>query len=197
MQILSSITAGITAGIKQSVRRFAKDTSGSMLAEAMFIVPVMAMGLSGFYAFWDAYQTQNRVQKGAYAISDMLSREMVPATPAFLNGLERTLEYLIGTDARTRVTSIRRNSNGPLGATGLVVLWSHSPGNVMPPLTTATLNQVISEVPMMAVGSNVVVYEVVVPYAPVTEILTLNTINETVVMRPRFLPTLCISGVSC
>jgi hypothetical protein len=137
------------------------------------------------------------VQKGAYAISDMLSREMVPATPAFLNGLETTLEYLIGTNARTRITSIRRNSDGPLGATGLVVLWSHSPGNTMPPLTNGTLNQVISEVPMMAVGSNMVVYEVVVPYSPVTEILTLNTINETVAMRPRFLPTLCLTGVTC
>jgi Flp pilus assembly protein TadG len=193
MNFLSSIKSGI----KRSIGRFAKDTSGSLVAEAMFIVPVMAMGMSGFYAFWDAYQTQNRVQKGAYAISDMLSREMVPATPAFLNGLETTLEYLIGTDARTRITSIRRNSGGPTGATGLTVLWSHSPGATMPPLTNATLNQVISEVPMMAVGSNVVVYEVVVPYSPVTEILTLNTINEVVAMRPRFLPTLCLTGVTC
>lgn len=193
MKLLSSLTSGI----KRSLGRFTKDTSGSMVAEAMFIVPVMAMGMSGFYAFWDAYQTQNRVQKGAYAISDMLSREMVPATPAFLNGLEATLEYLIGTDARTRITSIRRNSGGPTGATGLTVLWSHSPGATMPPLTNATLNQVISEVPMMAVGSNVVVYEVVVPYSPVIEMMTLNTINETVAMRPRFLPTLCMTGVTC
>lgn len=193
MNFLSSIKSGI----KRSLGRFAKDTSGSLLAELMFIVPVMAMGMSGFYAFWDAYQTQNRVQKGAYAISDMLSREMVPASPAFLNGLETTLEYLIGTDARTRITSIRRNSGGPLGATGLTVLWSHSPGGTLPPLTNATLNLVISEVPMMAVGSNVVVYEVVVPYSPVTEILTVNTINEVVAMRPRFLPTLCLTGMTC
>lgn len=193
MNFLSSLTSRF----KQSVGRFAKDTSGSLLAELMFIVPVMAMGMTGFYAFWDAYQTQNRVQKGAYAISDMLSREMVPATPAFLNGLETTLEYLIGTEARTRISSIRRNSGGPLGATGLTVLWSHSPGATMAPLTNATLNQVIAEVPMMAVGSNIVVYEVVVPYSPVTEILTLTTINETVAMRPRFLPTLCLTGVTC
>ncbi len=193
MNFLSSITSGV----KRRLGRFAKDTSGSLLAELMFIVPVMAMGMSGFYAFWDAYQTQNRVQKGAYAISDMLSREMVPASPAFLNGLETTLEYLIGTNARTRITSIRRNSGGPLGATGLTVLWSHSPGGTLPPLTNATLNLVISEVPMMAVGSNVVVYEVVVPYSPVTEILTVNTINEVVAMRPRFLPTLCLTGVTC
>lgn len=193
MNFLSSITSGV----KRSLSRFGKDTSGSLLAELMFIVPVMAMGMSGFYAFWDAYQTQNRVQKGAYAISDMLSREMVPASPAFLNGLETTLEYLIGTDARTRITSIRRNSGGPLGATGLTVLWSHSPGGTLPPLTNATLGLVISEVPMMAVGSNVVVYEVVVPYSPVTEILTVNTINEVVAMRPRFLPTLCLTGMTC
>jgi hypothetical protein len=193
MMMLSSLKTGL----ERAIRRFASDTSGTMLAEVMFIVPVMAMGMSGFFAFWNVYQTQNLVQKGAYAISDMLSREMVPATSGFLDGLERTLEYLIGTDARTRVTSIRRNSDGPLGTAGLQVLWSYSPGGVMLPLTNATLTEVIADVPMMAVGSNMVVYEVVVPYTPVTEILTIDTIRETVAMRPRFLPTLCKTGVVC
>ncbi|NBE06382.1 TadE/TadG family type IV pilus assembly protein [Paragemmobacter ruber] len=183
--------------IKGALRRFGTDTSGTLLAETMFIVPVMAMGMTGFFAFWDAYQTQNRVQKGAYAVSDMLSREMIPATPAFLTGLERTLEYLIGEDARIRVTSIRRVSDGPLGLKGLDVLWSFSPANVMPPLTETALNQIEGDIPMMAIGSNMVVFEVVVPYSPVTEILEIDTINETVAMRPRFLPTLCLTGVSC
>ncbi len=193
MKLLSSITQGIT----RALRRFGSDTSGTLLAEAMFIVPVMALGMSGFYAFWDVYQTQNRVQKGAYAVSDMLSREMVPASPAFLTGLERTLEYIIGQDARIRVTSIRRVSDGPLGLQGLDVLWSVSPGNVMLPLNEGTLTQIEPDIPMMAVGSNMVVMEVVVPYSPVTEILELDTISETVAMRPRFLPTLCLTGVSC
>lgn len=193
MKLLSSITQGIG----RAVRRFGSDTSGTLLAEAMFIVPIMALGMSGFYAFWDAYQTQNRVQKGAYAVSDMLSREMVPASPAFLAGLDRTLEYLIGDEARIRVTSIRRVSDGPLGLQGLDVLWSVSPGNVMAPLTEATLTLVEDDIPMMAVGSNMVVFEVVVPYSPVTEILDIDTINETVAMRPRFLPTLCLTGVVC
>lgn len=191
--LLSSAKDRITGAL----RRFGTDTSGTLLAETMFIVPVMAMGMTGFFAFWDAYQTQNRVQKGAYAVSDMLSREMIPATPAFLTGLERTLEYLIGEDARIRVTSVRRVSDGPLGLKGLDVLWSFSPGNVMTPLNEAALTQIEADIPMMAVGSNMVVFEVVVPYSPVTDILEVDTINETVAMRPRFLPTLCLTGVSC
>jgi PP-loop superfamily ATP-utilizing enzyme len=67
----------------------------------------------------------------------------------------------------------------------------------MAPLTDATLSEVIADVPMMAVGSNVVIYEVVVPYSPVTDILTVDTMRETVAMRPRFLPTLCLTGVTC
>ena len=193
MKMLSSAKDRIMGAL----RRFGTDTSGTLLAETMFIVPVMAMGMTGFFAFWDAYQTQNRVQKGAYAVSDMLSREMIPATPAFLTGLERTLEYLIGEDARIRVTSVRRVSDGPLGLKGLDVLWSFSPGNVMVPLNEAALTQIEADIPMMAVGSNMVVFEVVVPYSPVTDILEVDTINETVAMRPRFLPTLCLTGVSC
>jgi hypothetical protein len=187
----------LTARLRRALRRFASRNSGSMTVEALFIVPVMAMGMSGFFAFWDAYKTQNVVQKSAYAVSDMLSREMIPATPAFLNGLEQTLEYLIDGEARIRVTSIRRTSDGPLGLVGLDVLWSYSPNNVMVPLTEATLFEVEPDIPMMAVGSNMVIFEVSVPYAPVTEILDLDTIRETVAMRPRFLPTLCMTGVVC
>lgn len=183
--------------LRRALRRFAARSSGSMTVEALFIVPVMTLGMSGFFAFWDAYKTQNVVQKSAYAVSDMLSREMIPATPAFIDGLEDTLEYLIGSDARVRVTSIRRTSDGPLGLTGLDVLWSYSPSNAMTPLTEATLNLVEQDIPMMAVGSNMVVFEVVVPYAPVTEILDLDSITEVVAMRPRFLPTLCFTGATC
>lgn len=193
MKMLSSIKQGLS----RALHRFGTDTSGTLLAESMFIVPVMALGMTGFFSFWDAYQTQNRVQKGAYAVSDMLSREMIPATPAFLTGLERTVEYLIGEDARIRVTSIRRTSDGPLGLQGLDVLWSVSPGNALPALNEAALTEVEQDIPMMAVGSNMVVFEVVVPYSPVTDILELDSINETVAMRPRFLPTLCLTGVVC
>lgn len=194
MRLLSSLKSGLG----RAIRRFGTDTSGTLLAEAMFIVPVMAMGMTGFFAFWHVYQTQNLIQKGTYAVADMLSREMVPATPAFLTGLERTLEYLIeGEDARVRISSIRRISDGPLGLQGLDVLWSYSPGNVMLPLTEGTLTQVEADIPMMAVGSNMIVFEVVVPYSPVTDILDVTTINETIALRPRFLPTLCMTGVQC
>jgi len=193
MRLLSAVPARL----RRAARRFAARTSGSMTVEALFIVPVMMLGMTGFYAFWDAYKTQNVVQKAAYAVSDMLSREMIPATPAFIDGLDRTLEYLVGSDVRVRVTSIRRTADGPLGLQGLDVLWSYSPGNVMLPLTEATLTEVETDIPMMAVGSNMVVFEVSVPYSPVTEILELDTIRETVAMRPRFLPTLCMTGVVC
>ena len=156
------------------------------------------MGMTGFFAFWHVYQTQNLIQKGTYAVADMLSREMVPATPAFLTGLERTLEYLIeGEDARVRITSIRRTSDGPTGILGLDVLWSYSPGAMMTPLTEASLTQIQEEIPMMAIGSNMVIFEVVAPYAPLTDIVEVDSITEIVAMRPRFLPTLCLTGVSC
>lgn len=179
------------------IRRFRKDKQGSLLVESVFIVPLMALGLTGFYAFWDVYRTQNMVQKASYAVADMLSREMVPATPAFLDGLERTLEFLIRDNARLRITSIRRIANGPTGVTGLDVLWSYSPSNAMVPLNETSLVTIESAIPMMAVGSNMVIFEVQVPYVPVTDILEMDTLNEVVAMRPRFLPTLCLQGTIC
>ena len=179
------------------LRRFRAATSGSLVVESVFIVPILALGMTGFFAFWDVYRTQNMVQKGAYAVADMLSREMIPATPAFLDGLETTLEFLIREDARLRITSLRRLSDGPTGVRGLTVLWSYSPRNGMTPLTNATLSTIEPHIPMMAIGSNMVVFEVQVPYVPVTDILQVSTLNEVVAMRPRFLPTLCMQGVAC
>jgi hypothetical protein len=180
-----------------ALRRFWADRSGNLTVEALVILPVMALGMTGFFAFWHVYQTQNMVQKGTYAVADMLSREMIPATPAFINGLEITLEYMIGRNANIRVTSIRRIANGPTGVTGLDVLWSFSPGNVLTPRTEASLTEIAPDIPMMSIGSNVVILEAIVPYTPVTDILTVSTLDETVAMRPRFLPTLCLTGVTC
>lgn len=183
--------------LSRLLRRYRDRTSGSMVIESIFAIPILALGMTGFFTFWDVYRTQNMVQKASYAVADMLSREMVPATPAFLTGLETTLEFLIREDATIRVTSIRRTSDGPLGLQGLDVLWSFSPGNQMVPLTEATLTEVLDDMPMMAIGSNMVVMEVTVPYAPLTDILEVDSIREVVAMRPRFLPTHCMQGVVC
>lgn len=179
------------------LKDFWADRSGTLTVEALFIVPVMALGMSGFFAFWHIYQTQNMVQKGTYAVADMLSREMIPATPAFINGLETTLEYMIQRNANIRVTSIRRTSDGPTGVTGLDVLWSYSPGNILQARTEADLWQIEPDIPMMSIGSNVIIFESRVPYTSVTDMVTVTTINETLAMRPRFLPTLCMTGVVC
>lgn len=179
------------------LRRFRRETRGSLTVESVFIVPIMALGLTAFYAFWDVYRTQNMVQKGSYAVADMLSREMIPATPAFLDGLERTLEFLIREDARVRITSLRRISGGPTGVTGLTVLWSYSPANAMQVLNNTSLVTVERHIPMMAVGSNMVLFEVQVPYNAVTDLLDVDTLNEVVAMRPRFLPTLCLTNTAC
>lgn len=188
---------GLTQALLRCLRRFRDRRNGSVTIEAIFVIPMMMLGFTGFFAFWDVYRTQNTVQKASYAVADMLSREMVPATPAFIDGLEDTLEFLIQRDARIRVTSVRRVSNGPTGVQGLDVLWSYSPGNVMLPLTDQSLVEVEQDIPMMAIGSNMVLFEVRVPYTAMSEMLEVDTLDEIVAMRPRFLPTLCMQGTIC
>lgn len=179
------------------LRRFRRDPTGSLVVESVFIVPTLALALIAFFAFWDAYRSQNMVQKASYAIADMLSREMIPATPAFLDGLDRTLDFLVQRNARMRITSVSRLSDGPTGLTGLSVLWSYSPGNAMQPLTAATLQRVERDIPMMAIGSNVVIVEVSVPFTSVGQFLSVTSMDEVVVVRPRFVPRLCLTTASC
>lgn len=184
--------------IRNALRRFWQDTRGTLTMELLVVLPAMAAGMTGFYIYWHAYQTQNIVGKATYAVADLLSREMVPATNTTLTGMETTLEYLIGgRNAKTRITSIYRNTGGPSGVTGLAVLWSYSPNSAKTVLTTATLNTVSTQIPMMAVGSNIILYEVEVPYTPPGSVgIDAFTITNTVALRPRFLPKLCKSDVA-
>lgn len=194
---MGSVAMSLLRRLFRPLRRFRKAEDGSLVVESIFIIPIMMLGFISFFAFWDVYKSQNMVQKGTYAVADMLSREMVPATPAFLDGLDRTLEFLIRRNANLRITSVRRISGGPTGTAGLDVLWSYSPGNAIPVLTDATVFEVGQHIPMMAVGSNMIIFEARVPYRPVSDILTVAHLNQTVAMRPRFLPTLCLQGVVC
>ena len=90
------------------LRRFRRDDGGSLVLESVLIMPFMLWAYVGLFVYWDAFRSINTVQKAAYTVSDMISREMLTITPAYLDGMDTLLERLIdqSQDARLRVTSV-------------------------------------------------------------------------------------------
>ena len=148
------------------------------------------------YVYWDAFRMINSVQKASYTISDMVSREMLPIDTNYINGLRDSMDYLVreDTSVKMRLTSITYSQIN----SRFEVHWSRSPGNVVPQLTTATLQAMISKIPTMADGDYVVLVESWVTYTPLFDVGLDNTeMSQFVVTRPRFVPKICLTGMSC
>lgn len=172
------------------LRRFSRREEGTVIVEAVVVLPMLLWATFALFAFWDAYKSINTVQKASYTVSDMLSRRMDPVTMADLSGLRDVMNFLLDEDqtARMRVTSVTWSEAN----NRFEVLWSKSPDATLAELTTETLQSYIAHIPAMADGDTVVVVEAIVGFTPVFNV-GLNDLNitEFIVTRPRLAPRVC------
>ena len=181
-----------------SLRRFREDQSGTLIAEAVIVLPMMLWAYLAMFVYWDAYRSINSAQKAAYTISDLISREMntVPLTPAYITGMRDLMQYLIDD---TQAVSIRVSSvTYSKTRTQLEVDWSISPDGALSALTTNTLATVQSRIPAMSDGDHAIIVETQVQYHPAFEVgLGDQVLEQFIVTRPRFNPKICMTGFSC
>ncbi len=176
--------------------RFLREESGVLLAETVIIMPLLIWAFLGLYVYWDAYRSVTTVQKAAYTISDMISREMNSINEGYVIGLDEVMEYLVDEDqdVATRVTSIAWSESNQR----FEVHWSRTDGGALPALTTASLQPLSSQIPAMAEGDFAVIVEVNVPYQSAFDVgLTTDHFSEFIVTRPRFLRCIVLDNGIC
>ena len=179
--------------LRQKLQAFARNETGAVVAEAVIILPLFIWAYIGLYAYWDAFRSNNAMQKAAFTVSDMLSREQVEITSGYVDGLQLVVDYLIDEDqtARIRLTSITFDGTDQ----AFKVHWSASPGGTMSPLTTDSLQAFANLIPDMSPGDYAIVLEVEADYEPNFDVgLPDQTFREFVVTRPRFAPCLRLAG---
>jgi hypothetical protein len=122
--------------LRTSLRAFARDESGVMLAEFLILMPILIWGFIALVVYWDVFRTINVTQKAAYSISDLLSRQDV-VTEQFASGLHQVLTFLTpGAPAsRMRITSFEFKEKVPEADVATwgpddeyVLLWSRVTG---------------------------------------------------------------------
>ena len=188
--------ATLLSHLRRPLCRFFGAEKGSVVAEAVIVLPVLLWAYLALFVYWDAFRSMNTVQKAAYTISDMVSREMIGITTAYVNGLDNMLEYLVddGQAVSLRVTSVSWSAAN----SRFEVHWSRSPDNAKPVLTTATLQNYAGQIPTMSAGDYVVIVEVWADHKPSFEVGMDDTVfTEFIVTRPRFLPCIPIDAVAC
>ena len=182
---------------RTSLSRYISSENGTVMAEAVLVLPFMLWAYLGLFVYWDAFRSINRIQKASYTISDMISREMVTINDAYINGMDSVMERLIDAnqDVSIRVTSVTWSQTKQ----EFQVHWSRTTGgSSLPALTTATLQDYKSKIPAMSDGDYVVIVETVVPYVPAFNVgISADSVRQFIVTRPRFVPKICMSGVAC
>jgi hypothetical protein len=184
------------APLIRALRRFCQDDRGNVVAEAVLALPFLLWAYVGLFVYWDAFRSINTVQKAAYSVSDMISREMLTITPAYLVGMSSIIERLVDQDqdVALRVSSVYFDQAQARNE----VHWSISPHNAMQPLTTSTLQTFADQIPDMSDGDYVVIVEVAVEYTPAFDVGVANmSLEQFIVTRPRFVPRICVSSVPC
>lgn len=182
-----------------SFKRFLKDESGVLLAEALILLPLLIWGFLALFVYWDVFRTMNVTQKAAYSISDLLSRQAI-VTPAFVDGMQDVLNFLTfgAPQSKLRITSLQYN-----GVTDKYeLLFSRSPGGKMTAHTNATIQDLKTRIPIMSSLDSVIVVETEVDYSPsfdtgvmnVASGVTDQTFTQFIVTRPRFWRRVCLTA---
>ncbi|MDZ4096111.1 MAG: hypothetical protein U1D35_14520 [Paracoccaceae bacterium] len=175
------------------LRPFARNDEGTVLVEAVLVIPALFWAMLALFVYWDTYRSINTVQKASYTISDTISREKVDIDSTDLTGLRNLMNYLLDSDQATklRVTSLQYNSVEEK----YEVLWSCSPNSALPKQTDATLALVSNRLPVMPVGDTVVLVETEVGYSPPFEVgISPLAIKQFIVTRPRRAPSIILTS---
>ena len=178
------------------LHRFARDEKGSLVVEAVMVLPALIWAYAGLFAYWDAYRSINTVQKASYTISDLISRSQTSVNDAYLGGMRTAMNTMLAGDQAgdIRVTSYRWS--GPRDR--YEVIFSRSPNNAMAPLNNSNLASLSDRLPTMSDGDSAVLVETRIPYTPPVAFgLTPAVLEQFIVTRPRFLPKLCHTSFSC
>ncbi|GLS86972.1 hypothetical protein GCM10010873_19460 [Cypionkella aquatica] len=184
--------------LRNMFRRFGRDENGAVMVEAIIVLPMMLWAYLALFVYWDAYRSVNTAQKASYTISDMISREMntVPLPTTYVPGMRTLMRYLVDNDqtVKIRVTSVAWSETNHR----FEVDWSRSPDNAMVQLTTASIATLATRIPAMADGDRAILVETEVTYRPAFNVGVGNdVIKQFIVTRPRFVPKLCMTGVTC
>jgi hypothetical protein len=181
-----------------SVRRFARNEGGSVVAETVIVLPILLWSYLALFVYWDTFRSLNTAQKASYTISDMISREMRVFPSSYVDGLRNVMEHLLDSDqdVKLRVTSITYDETDAR----FEVLWSYSPGGALQALTTGDLSlaSIKSRIPNMSDADFATIVETQVPYAPMFNVgMTDQILQQFIVTRPRFVAPNCMQTQNC
>jgi len=174
------------AFVRTFVRRWLDDTRGALTVETIIVFPVLLGAFLALVVFFDAFRAQKVNVSASYTLSDLISRQVAPVTPAYMEGLHDIYEYISRANHATtlRVSSVYWNVIDE----EYQVVWSYATRGGSP-LGNAELNQSVDRLPIIPRSDTVILMEATMHYRPpFAQGIGEQTFAHFVVTRPRFAP---------
>jgi len=168
--------------------RFRKDDNGSAAVELTFMVPALALITFSMIVFFSAFRAQTHATRTATVVTDMISREIAPVTPAFLQGVEGLMKTMVHSDETPefRVTAFTYDAEEETYA----VAWSKHNG--LGSLDDGSLNAVADQLPVLRDGQRALLVQTAIDYTPALDVgIGSQRFENFNVTAPRFVPQLC------
>jgi Flp pilus assembly protein TadG len=191
---------------------FARNERGGATIEFVIVFPMLVWAFLGIFLFWDVYRGINTAQKASFIVADALSRTSAPLTTNYIDGLTDLLAYLSNADAtrgegvRLRVTSVKWD----IANNRHSVDWSYTKDTTTLKLSDPIPTAISDQIPTLSPFETVIVVETEIDYVPpflggnvggASRFYTLGlgakTFDEFIVIRPRFIPKVCLQGTPC
>jgi hypothetical protein len=172
--------------LRRTLARFARDNEGSLTLEAVVMFPMLFWAMLSMLVFFDGYRQNGLNVKAAFTIGDMISREVVPITPAYLDGAVNLFDELSRSASaprmRVSVVYFRASENK------FYRDWSQQRGGV-PVLTNADLVNMRNRLPTVPDNERLILVETWSNYQPPFNVgINQQDLYNFVFTRPRFAP---------
>lgn len=175
------------------LRRFRRETKGSVSVEFVIYLPLMLGMFAAIYTFFDAFRRDSVNLKAAYTISDLISRETAAINDDYLDSMYEMTKLLIRQDSQLglRVSVIRWDEDD----NAYYVDWSEVRGTSDITWTDGTINTVATKLPTMPDQERVILVETFNEMEPAFEVgLPTLELDNFVFTRPRFAPLVAFEG---
>ena len=182
-------TARAVIPILRPLRRFARDSTGTVTIETVVILPLLVFAVLITVLLSDMFRSQNTSLRAAYTVADTLSRRVDPVDGAYIDGTADLYRYLSRARHGTwlRVSSIAFSADEDR----YIVVWSHHAADG-DELTTQALNMGLHErLPTMPPGETVILVEAGTQWrSSAPRMIPGREFRQVAVTRPRFTPQL-------
>lgn len=178
-------------GLCRRIGDLLRAQQGAVSVEAMVVLPVLIFALLSMFVYFDAFRTQKSNTGVSYTISDLISRQITPITPVFVENMHDLFDYL----ARSRHPTVMRLSSVYYNVIDqeYQVVWSYGTRGATA-LSNAELNAAIERLPLIPRGDTVVLLETRMNYRPPFAAgIGATTFDHFVVTRPRFAPQIAFA----